>query len=210
MKQNTPVWLFDLDNTLHDANARIFPRINLAMTEYLAKTLHLATADADALRLHYWQRYGATLKGMQRHHGTNPRHFLQATHQFEDLSRLVVFDRSLPACLRQLPGRKFVFSNAPRSYIRIVLKTTGLDRVVNRVFSVEDLGYHPKPQLRAYLAVLRQLRVNPRQCIMVEDSELNLRVAKRLGMRTIWLAPSQKQPAWVDLRLDSARKLLMR
>lgn len=203
-----PVWLFDLDNTLHDASALIFPRINLAMTEYLARTLNLGVTDADALRQQYWERYGATLKGMQLHHGTNPRHFLQATHQFEDLPRLVVYDRALPLFLSRLPGRKFVFSNAPRNYIRVVLKTTGLHRVVHGVFSVEDVGYHPKPQLRAYRAVLRRLRVNPQQCIMVEDSAQNLQMAKRLGMRTIWLAPAQKCPVWVDLRLNSARQLL--
>lgn len=205
---HAPIWLFDLDNTLHNASAYIFPHINRSMTEYLATELGLSLDDACALRQHYWRRYGATLRGMERHHGTNPRHFLHATHQFEDLPGMIVFDQALLARLRHLPGRKYVFSNAPRSYVDVVLRSTGLDRVVDGVFSVEDLGFHPKPQIRAYRAVLRRLKVNARRCIMVEDTAGNLRPAKRLGMRTIWIAPPQKKPNWVDLRLNSALRLL--
>ena len=36
---HSPVWLFDLDNTLHNAEAGIFYIINRAMTEYMAGRL---------------------------------------------------------------------------------------------------------------------------------------------------------------------------
>ena len=36
MQENPTVWLFDLDNTLHDADAGIFTLINRAMTGYIA------------------------------------------------------------------------------------------------------------------------------------------------------------------------------
>lgn len=206
----SPIWLFDLDNTLHNAGVHIFPHINRAMTHYLAERLNLSLEEAGALRLRYWRNYGATLRGMERHHGTNPRHFLQATHQFEDLPSMVVFDRPLLDHLRHLPGRKYIFSNAPRSYVDVILRVTGLERVVNGSFAVEDLGYHPKPQLRAYRAVLRRLRVSARRCIMVDDTVGNLRAAKRLGMRTIWIAPSRKKPLWVDRRIRTALRLSTR
>ena len=32
-KHDPDVWLFDLDNTLHDASPHIFPHINRSMTE---------------------------------------------------------------------------------------------------------------------------------------------------------------------------------
>ena len=71
-----PVWLFDLDNTLHNASPHIFPHINRSMTHYLEQHLGLAPDDANALRTHYWHRYGATMLGLMRHHGTDPDHFL--------------------------------------------------------------------------------------------------------------------------------------
>ena len=44
----TPVWLFDLDDTLHHASAHIFPHINRSMTDYIMQ--HLG---------HLWEQYGA-------------------------------------------------------------------------------------------------------------------------------------------------------
>jgi len=54
-----PVWIFDLDNTLHDASPHIFPHINRSMTAYLQRYLQLDEAAANDLRMHYWRRYGA-------------------------------------------------------------------------------------------------------------------------------------------------------
>ena len=70
-------WIFDLDNTLHDATPHIFPHINRSMTAYLREHLALDEDQASALRVHYWKTYGATLLGLMRHHGTDPQHFLR-------------------------------------------------------------------------------------------------------------------------------------
>jgi putative hydrolase of the HAD superfamily len=45
------------------------------------------------IRQDYWVRYGATLLGLMRHHGTDPDTFLQETHQFPDLKRMLVFEK---------------------------------------------------------------------------------------------------------------------
>lgn len=65
---HSPIWLFDLDNTLHNAEAGIFYIINRAMTEYMAGRLKLSEEGASQLRQEYWHRYGATLAGLQIHH----------------------------------------------------------------------------------------------------------------------------------------------
>ena len=96
-------WLFDLDNTLHNASAQVFPHINRSMTAYIGRHLNLDEAEATRLRQNYWQRYGATLLGLMRHHDTDPRHFLHHTHQFPDLPGMIVAERGLKAMLgRQL------------------------------------------------------------------------------------------------------------
>ena len=207
MNAQSPVWLFDLDNTLHNASAHVFPHINRAMTAYLAEHLALSMEDANSLRTRYWQRYGATMLGLMRHHGTKPRHFLHHTHQFPDLPALVIRQQGLAACLRRLPGRKVVFSNAPRAYAREVVRLLGLTRHFEAVFGIEDLGFHPKPQPLAYKTVLRRLRVPASRCIMVEDTLANLRSAHRLGMRTVWIGTGLRGAPWVGRRLRSVRQL---
>lgn len=75
-----PVWLFDLDNTLHHASHAIFPAINRAMTQYIIDTLKVERAHADHLRTHYTRRYGAALLGLARHHPIDPHDFLKVVH----------------------------------------------------------------------------------------------------------------------------------
>ena len=202
-----PVWLFDLDNTLHDASHAIFPQINRAMTEYIERHLAVDRAAAHALRERYWRHYGATMTGLVKHHGITARHFLHETHRLGDLHRLLAYDRRIGRLLRCLPGRRVVFSNGPRDYAIQVLAAMRLLDVFERVFAIEDMGYQPKPGTAAFRRLLGQLRLAPRQCILVEDSEANLRPAKRLGMRTVWISRALRKPPHVDLRLASVSEL---
>lgn len=212
MQDNSPhrsnrVWLFDLDNTLHNASPHIFPHIHRAMCDYIEQHLGLDAEQATRLRHHYWVRYGATLLGLMRHHQTDPRHFLSATHQFPDLARMVVFEKPVIAMLRRLSGRKIIFSNAPRHYIKAVLAITGLDRCFEAIYAVEDVNFQPKPMLASFRALLHAEHLNPRQCIMVEDSLPNLISAKKLGMKTVWVNPGYRQSPIVDAKIQSILEL---
>ena len=200
-------WIFDLDNTLHNATPHIFPHINRSMTAYLQQHLQLDEAAAGELRRHYWRRYGATLLGLMRHHDTDPAHFLWHTHQFPDLRRMVVGEPLLRHALRRLPGRKFVFSNAPVHYAREVLKMLGIDRMFDAVFSIERVHYRPKPDVYGFLRLCRAHHLRPRRCIMVEDSLENLCAAKRLGMKTVWVSAAKRVPGYVDTRISGITQL---
>jgi len=193
------VWIFDLDNTLHDAGAHVFPHLNRSMTAYLERHLGLDNAGANALRAHYWQRYGATLLGLIRHHAVDPHHFLRETHAFPDLERAVLRHPLLRSVLTRLPGRKLVFSNAPVHYSRAVLQLLRVADLFDDVFSIEHTRFRPKPDPAGFRRLLRKHRLHPRACIMVEDTLVNLKAAKRLGMKTVWVGPSLRAPAHVDV-----------
>ena len=193
------VWIFDLDNTLHDARPHIFPHINRSMTQYVAGLLGLGDEDANALRDAYWKRYGATLIGLIRNHGVDPAHFLSETHRFPDIDRMVVGRRELRFVLRRLPGRKIVFSNAPARYASAVLRALGVDDLFDDVFAIEHTRFRPKPEAHGFLRLMHAHRLVASRCIMVEDSLDNLRTARRLGMKTVWVTESNHAPAWVDV-----------
>jgi putative hydrolase of the HAD superfamily len=201
------VWVFDLDNTLHNASPHIFPHINRAMTTYMQTHLGLDEAGAGALRQDYWQRYGATLTGLIRNHATDPRHFLRATHDFTALDRMVVREPGLRATLSRLPGRKLVFSNAPAHYASAVLGVLGIADLFDDLVSIEHTGYRPKPDCYGFLKLFRRNRVRADACIMVEDTLANLRTAKKLGMSTIWVARAARIPAYVDFSIRNLLQL---
>lgn len=173
------------------------------MVAYISQYLGVGEGEATRIRQDYWQRYGATLRGLMRHHGTDPDHFLWHTHQFPDLKRMLVCERGLKVMLRKLPGRKIIFSNAPLHYTEAVLDLTGLRNCFDAVYSVERIRFQPKPAVAGFRHLLRSERLPARRCIMVEDALANLRTAKRLGMQTVWLSAGTRQPAWIDVRLVS-------
>jgi len=201
------VWIFDLDNTLHDATPHIFPHINRSMTRYLQQHLQLEEEKANTLRLHYWQRYGATLSGLIRHHGTKPAHFLWYTHQFPDLEQMVLRRPRLRHVLRALPGKKVVFTNGPRHYADAVLRLLKVDGLFDDVMAVEQVRYRPKPDCFGFLRLLKRHRIRAAQCVMVEDDLNNLRMAKRLGMRTVWVSPGNKNAPCVDVKIRDVMQL---
>lgn len=201
MRSAEKSWIFDLDNTLHDARPHIFPRLNRSMTEYVAKHLGLDDAAADRMRRDYWLRYGATLVGLIRHHGVNPGHFLSETHDFPELARMIVARRELRSILQRLPGTKFVFSNAPAHYSAAVLSLLGIEDLFDDVFTIEHTGFRPKPDSQGFYRLLKRHRLDPGTCVMVEDSLENLRTAKRIGMKTVWVDASHRSPSWVDINV---------
>lgn len=170
------------------------------MTEYVANHTGLSLALADALCVEYWQRYGTTLAGLRRHYPTiDPAHFLHATHQFPSLRRELRPMRGMKSTLRQLRGRKILFTNAPEIYARAVLTALGVSQLFDGIIAIQHTRLRPKPDRYGYHHLLRRYRLNPRRCIMVEDTRTNLQTAKRLGMTTVWLSRRRAKGPAVDI-----------
>jgi len=187
----TPIWLFDLDNTLHDASHAVFARLNASMTAYIHEQLGLPHDEADRLRVHYWRRYGATLLGLERHHGIRAAHFLAQTHRLPGLEaqlRMPAVDR---AALMRLPGRKFLLTNAPSDYAKRVLTALDLASCFEGVISIEGMrvfgDLRPKPDARMLKVVLARHKLPAARCVLVEDTLANLKSARSLGLRTVWM-----------------------
>ena len=203
-----PTWIFDLDNTLHDARPHIFPHIHRSMQAYMMRHFALSDAEAEALRVRYWRAYGATLVGVIKHHAVDPHHFLWHTHQFPNLARMLIAEPGLATSIRRLRGRKIVFSNGPKHYALATLHVLGIARLFDAVYGIEDVGFAPKPAVSAFRTILARESLTAARCVMIEDSSANLRSAKRLGMRTVWISPEARQPRHVDRRIRRIAELI--
>ena len=201
------VWIFDLDNTLHNAQARIFPSMHEQINGYLKRHFGVDDAGADAMRQTFWRRYGTTLNGLMRHHGIHPRDFIAETHVFPELADMVVSENTLEHALERLEGKKLVFSNAPRHYVEQVLRALRVERFFDAVYTIEDTGYRGKPALRGFQVLLRKHDLDPHRCAFVDDILENLRTAHRLGMSTVWVSRARRRVPFVDVRVSSVVEL---
>ena len=148
----------------------------------------LAEPAANGLRQDYWKRYGATLLGLMRRHGTDPKHFLHETHQFPDIAEIIDFDRAVRRWLKNLPGRRVLMSNAPRHYVIAVLKAMRILRYFDAIETIESMRFVPKPAASSMKKILVRHGAVKRSTVMVEDNLDNLKTAHRLGLRTVWIA----------------------
>jgi putative hydrolase of the HAD superfamily len=208
------VWLLDLDNTLHDAMPVVFPRINRAMTDFVARSLGLPHDEASDLRTYYWRRYGATLLGLVRHHGIDPHEFLRETHPFPDLHRIVRRSHRLAHSLRRLGGRRIVLTNAPRPYAERVVRLLGISSQIESIVTIEDMRFagrlQPKPSRPMLRRLAARLRVPAHRCVLVEDSVENLDSARSVGMGTVLVTgighghrhPAERPRAGLGRRMD--------
>ena len=201
------VWIFDLDNTLHDARPHIFPSMHAQINDWLRQAFGVDEEGANEMRRDFWQRYGTTLKGLMRHYGTDPGRFLRETHRFPELGGMVVREGALRHALAQLGGTKLVFSNAPRHYVEQVLEILGVGRFFDAVYTIESTRYRPKPSLHGFRMLLRAHNLDPHRCALIDDMAENLRAAKRLGMSTVWVSPRNVRMPYVDLRVTSVTQL---
>jgi putative hydrolase of the HAD superfamily len=193
-------WLFDLDNTLHNASAAVFRDVNTSMTAYIVEHLGLDGDGADAMRRDYWLRYGATLLGLVRHHGVHAPHFLHHTHLLPGLEDRVHGHRPDFAALARLPGRRILLTNAPAAYTARVLGALGIAHWFDGVLTIEDMRmfgqWRPKPDARMLRRLVARLRVPASHCVLVEDTLEHQKAARRVGMRTVWMQRWTRRSGW--------------
>ena len=220
------VWLFDLDDTLHDASTASLPGLHISFGQYIQQHLNLTKEESDALRRRYWLRYGATLLGLVKHHVVDAAHFLHHTHLLPGLEQVVRGHAHDLAALRALRGRKFILTNAPRAYAERVLGVLGIRRCFEAVICIEDMHMfgelRPKPDARMLRRLLARLRTRAARCVLVEDTLQHQRSARRVGMKTVWMQRWTRaaathahlrfsmQPAYVDIKARRLRDLQRR
>ncbi|MFV1858783.1 MAG: hypothetical protein ACC647_05455 [Anaerolineales bacterium] len=133
-KQPSPVWLFDLDNTLYPASCGLMEALNARISLYLEQHLGLPPSLADQMREEYFGVYGSSVRGVLLHRRVEAADLLDFIHDLpvEDyLSR----DPRLADELGALRGHKHLFTNAPAKYAWRVLRALGLEDQLLKLIS---------------------------------------------------------------------------
>ena len=178
-------WIFDLDNCLYPASARLFELIDQRMGAYIQRLLDCDPREARRVQKAHFHEHGTTLAGLMKEHGVDPNDFLDDVHSVP-LDRVCRDDR-LAAALRRLPGRKFVFTNGDAPYARRVLEAIGVHESFDELQDIHASSYRPKPDPHGYELLCERFGIEPERALMADDIATNLAPAKALGMTTVWV-----------------------
>lgn len=199
-------WIFDLDNTLYPPSARLFDLIEVRMVSWVMQTLGIEEAEANRMRLHYWQTYGTTLAGLMREHDVDPTPYLEDVHNISMDS--LTPDLPLAQAIKALPGRCIVYTNGCAPYATRVLEARGLSGLFDAIYGVEHANFLPKPERGAFDTVISLDGLSPTRAAMFEDDPRNLAAPHALGMRTVHVAPTRAAGDHIHYHTDDLAHFL--
>ncbi len=183
-------WIFDLDNTLYPAKNNLFSQIDKRMGGFISQAFNLPLDEARKLQKKYYHEHGTTLRGLMTEHDIKPQDYLNYIHEinFDVLQR----DNALNEALKNLNGVKIIYTNASYDYALKVMERIGIDGMFSDIFDIKSAEYYPKPDPQSYHKMVRELDVDPKKSVMVEDIARNLVPASEMGMKTVWVPTGHK------------------
>ena len=193
-------FFFDLDNTLYPHTARVTEALEEKMNAYVAEIAQLDTLDAAKMRQGYFERYGTTLRGLQLHHAVDTEAYLARVHDIQ-IEALVTRNQLLCDLMQPILHQSRVFTNSPREHAVRVLAALGFQDQQWSIIDIRATDFQPKPQLAAYEAALRAAHAEPASSVLFEDTLVNLKTAKAIGMQTVYIHPDPTSitvPSYVD------------
>ena len=181
-------WIFDLDNTVYDIKLALFSKISSRITEYIIRTLSITREEANLVRSNMYKKYGLTLTGLMREYGIAPDEYLDYIH---DVSHPELkYDEQLKLNLSNLGGRKFIYTNASQDHAKNILSAMGIATEFEKILDIKATGYLPKPDPKSYDIMLKSFDISANEIgnsIFIEDTAKNLKPAKLLGLKTVWI-----------------------
>ena len=181
-------WIFDLDNTVYDIKAGVFEKISSRITEYIIRTLSITREEANLVRSNMYKKYGLTLTGLMREYGIAPDEYLDYIHDVTHPE--LKYDEQLKVNLNNLIGRKFIYTNASQNHSKNILSVMGIEAEFEKILDIKATKYLPKPDPKSYRIMLKAFGISTDQIgnsIFIEDTAKNLRPAKLLGLKTVWI-----------------------
>ena len=181
-------WIFDLDNTIYDIKVGLFVKISKRITEYIMTTLSFTREEANAVRSNMYKKYGLTLTGLMSEYRIDPDDYLDYIHNVRHPE--LKYDGQLKLKLHNLSGRKFIYTNASQDHAKNILSVMGIESEFEKILDIKATQYVPKPDPKSYDIMLESFGISKNKIensIFIEDTAKNLRPAKLLGLKTVWM-----------------------
>lgn len=178
---------FDLDDTLYPCTSGLWGAIRDRMGRYMAERVGLSEAEIPALRRLYFETYGTTLRGLQKHHHVDTDDYLAYVHDLP-LEKYIQPNPALRTLLVSLPQRRFIFTNADAEHARRVMRVLGVADCFEQIIDIRAMAFSCKPEPLAYLRALALAGdPAPQECVLLDDSPTNLAPARQMGFTTVMI-----------------------
>ena len=176
--------IFDLDNTLYPKETGLLNEVGKRIDDFICKKFNFNDEDATTRKKKFFHKYGTTLKGLMIEEGIEPEEYLKFVHNL-NTKDFLKRNEELISMLSRIKQKKIIFSNSPKEHVLSVIKVLGIENFFSGIYDIRFLEFNSKPQKELYNKVVKHAGINPKESMMVDDYEHNLKPAKELGMTTV-------------------------
>ena len=177
--------IFDLDNTLYSPKNGLWDALSQRISDFMQFKMSIPQDKIESLRKNYRRSFGSTYQGLKIQFSINEKEYLDYVHDI-DLEQFISEDKNLCEILFELPQRKVIFTNADQGHTNRVLKILGVADHFDQIVDIQMTKPYCKPQIGAFITALNHFREPfPHNCAFIDDSQLNLTIAKRMGFLCI-------------------------
>lgn len=194
------IFYFDIDNCLYERSTRIHDMMQEKIHQYFKRSLKLNDEEAHKLHVNYYRSYGLALEGLVRNHKVDALQYNAQVDDALDLSKVLSYNQPLRDMLIRIKETHqfdyfWLVTNAYKNHALRVVSFLGLGDLFDGLtfcdyskfpivckpmndyfFQFLDLT-HPAVDFRTP-GVLKQQ-------YFVDDSEINVKAAHRLGFGTV-------------------------
>jgi phosphoglycolate phosphatase len=183
--------LFDLDGTLVDSSRDILKSINLTLNNFGYESITLEQSNSyvgDGIFMLVKRALGKSIYGNQ-HHVIDTDLLAKADKVYRDFYSRHLLDTTTPYpgvanTLDKLSNPALaVISNKATVYVKEIMHHFQLDKYFRIILGGDSLALK-KPNPYPLLYIAQQFNIEPRQCLMVGDSEKDIIAGKAAGMIT--------------------------
>jgi pyrimidine 5'-nucleotidase len=176
---------FDLDDTLYPTNVGLWGAIKNRMNDYMRERMNIPADEIPALREKYYNQYGTTLNGLQKHHQVNVDDYLAYVHDLP-LGDYLTPDIDQRSVIASLPTRNLIFTNADIRHAERVLAALNLRDLFSTIVDVNTVAPYCKPMPESFAIAMKVAgEADPSHCVMIDDLARTTRAAKSAGMFSI-------------------------
>lgn len=182
------ILLIDLDDTTYPTSVGVWPILTERVFQYMLDIVGIPKDEIPEKRERLFMEHGTTMRGLNIEYGIDVEDYLEYVHEV-DLSMIVQPDPHLREVLSSLPQEKWIFTNASRQHANNVLELLGIAEQFLGVIDVMDTEPWCKPHAEAFEIALKLAGGPlPEETLFVDDLEVNLDAAKKLGIQTLRVA----------------------
>ena len=201
-------YFFDLDGTLYKEETGLFDEINRRIDIWIHRTAAVPESESKAVRARLFDTYGGTLPGLTIEYGSDYYASLRFCHDIRTDDYLSP-NPKLCAALKELPGRKYIFTSSYRFYANRVLDSLGIRSCFDGIIDAVDVYPYLKPSPQSFRRALEiTAETDVSRCAFLDDHPRNVAAGHREGFFAVQVGSHHPRTENADAYLDAAEDIL--